>query len=130
MNRPVHFEILGSDPPRLAEFYARVFGWETATWEGPQGYWLLTTGAEDTPGIHGGLMHRHFPQAVINTISVASLDETVAAVEAAGGARIHGPNEIPGVGVHVYCTDPEGIIFGVLQPAPGWTPTGGAAASR
>ena len=38
-------------------------------------------------------------------------------VEAAGGKKVHGPNEIPGVGVHAYCADPEGNLFGILQPA-------------
>jgi uncharacterized protein len=117
MSRPVHFEILGEDPARLGEFYRSVFGWEIATLDGPQGYWLATTGPRESAGIDGGLMHRHFSQPVINTIGVASLEETVARVEQAGGALVQGPNEIPGVGRHAYCRDPEGILFGVLQPA-------------
>jgi uncharacterized protein len=121
-NRPVHFEILGDDPQRLADFYRDVFGWEVAGWEGPQSYWLITTGGGGEPGIDGGLMHRHFNQAVINTIAVGSLDDTVKRVEAAGGKKVHGPNEIPGVGTHVYCTDPEGTLFGVLEPP---SPAGG-----
>jgi len=39
-----------------------------------------------------------------------------AGVEAAGGTKIHGPSEIPGVGTHAYCADPEGTMFGLLQP--------------
>jgi uncharacterized protein len=116
MNRPVHFEILSDKPEAAAEFYREVFGWKFASWEGPQGYWLVDTGAEGTPGIHGGLMHRHFPQPVINTISVESLEETRAKVEKAGGRTVQGPNEIPGVGTHVYCEDPDGTLFGLLQP--------------
>jgi uncharacterized protein len=118
MNRPIHFEILADDPEKAAAFYRDVFGWEVAGWEGPQSYWLVTTGADEEPGINGGIMHRHFPQAVINTISVDSLDDTVRKVESAGGKKVHGPNEIPGVGIHVYCEDPAGALFGVLQPAP------------
>lgn len=117
MNRPVHFEILSDDPERSAEFYRSVFRWEVATWEGPQSYWLVTTGTEGTAGIDGGIMHRHFQQPVINTISVASLEEMVPRVEANGGQKVFGPNEIPGVGTHVYCTDPDGTLFGLLQPA-------------
>jgi uncharacterized protein len=118
MNRPVHFEILGDDPAALAGFYRDLFGWEIATWEGPQGYWMATTGADDEPGINGGFMHRHFPQAVINTITVDSVENVIAKVEAAGGTRVHGPDEIPAVGTHAYCTDPQGNMFGILQPAP------------
>jgi uncharacterized protein len=119
MNRPVHFEILAEDPQALLEFYRSVFGWQTPSWDGPQGYWPATTGDDAAPGIHGGFMHRHFPQSVINTISVASLEDTVGRVEAAGGRRVHGPSEIPGVGTHAYFEDPAGIMFGVLQPAAG-----------
>ncbi len=115
MNRPVHFEILGEDPAKLSGFYKDVFGWEIATWDGPQGYWLATTG-QDGPGINGGFMERHFPQAVINTIEVKSMAECVAAIETAGGKKIHGPQEIPGVGNHAYCADPEGNMFGLLEP--------------
>lgn len=116
MNRPVHFEILGDDPAKLSTFYETVFGWKIATMDGPQGYWLATTG-QDAPGIDGGFMERHFPQAVINTIQVASMDGCVSAVEAAGGKRMNDPREIPGVGIHAYCADPEGNLFGVLEPA-------------
>jgi predicted enzyme related to lactoylglutathione lyase len=61
-------------------------------------------------------MHRHFPQAVINTIQVPSLADTLVKVEAGGGTKIHGPMEIPGVGTHAYCTDPDGTFFGLLEP--------------
>lgn len=116
MPRPVHFEILAENPEKIAAFYHDVFGWTTASWEGPQSYWLVTTGPEGSAGINGGIMHRHFPQAVINTLAVDSLDATLAKIEAAGGKKVDGPNEIPGIGKHAYCADPEGILFGVLQP--------------
>jgi predicted enzyme related to lactoylglutathione lyase len=118
MNRPVHFEILGDDPAALAEFYRGIFGWEIATMEG-QGYWMATTGAAGTPGIDGGFMHRHFPQAVINTLEVPSWEDAVRRIESAGGKRLNDPHEIPRVGTHLYCADPEGNLFGILQPAAG-----------
>jgi hypothetical protein len=68
--------------------------------------------------MNGAIMRRELPQAVINTIAVDSLPETLARVDAAGGKTVHGPNEIPGVGLHAYCADPEGNLFGLLQPAP------------
>lgn len=118
MNRPVHFEILAEDPERVVNFYRNIFGWEIASWEGSEeAYWLATTGPEDAPGINGAFMGPHFDQAVINTIEVESLEQTLAQVDAAGGRKVLGPNEIPGVGTHAYCADPSGILFGVLQPA-------------
>jgi len=116
MSRPIHFEILANAPQALADFYQEVLGWKVSTWDGPQQYWLVTTGEEGTPGINGAIMERHFPQGVINTVEVDSVDQTVASVESAGGKKVHGPQQIPGIGLHVYCSDPEGNLFGLLQP--------------
>jgi predicted enzyme related to lactoylglutathione lyase len=116
MNRPTYFEILGDDPRKLGEFYAEVFGWEVATWGGEeQSYFMVTTGAEGTPGINGGLMGRHFKQNVINTHNVESLDAALERIKQAGGKLLHGPNEVPEVGMHCYCEDPQGNLFGILE---------------
>jgi predicted enzyme related to lactoylglutathione lyase len=116
MSRPVHFEILSENPERLVGFYREALGWEAAVWSGPQSYWLLTTGPEGNPGINGGIMHRHFSQSVINTVGVASIEDTLAKVMAAGGTMVQGPHDIPGIGRHAYCADPDGTLFGVLEP--------------
>ena len=121
MNRPVHFEILVPDPAAIAEFYESVFGWSVARWDDPepdaeQGYFLLNTGEAEQPGINGAVMHAHFEQSVINTIEVEDLDALIEAVRGAGGELLDGPNEVPGVGMHAYCQDPAGVIFGVMQP--------------
>jgi uncharacterized protein len=118
MTRPVHFEILSENPERLVDFYREALGWEAATWNGPQKYWLVTTGPESAPGINGGIMHKHFPQTVINTVGVESLEDTLARVKTAGGSLVLGPHDIPGVGRHAYCADPDGTLFGLLQPQP------------
>jgi predicted enzyme related to lactoylglutathione lyase len=118
MGGPIHFEILADDPEGLATFYETLFGWEIARWAaGEQSYWMIETRSEGSPGINGGIMRRHFDQAVINTVQVASLDEMLERLESAGGKLVHGPNELAGVGLHAYCADPEGNLFGILQPA-------------
>ena len=118
MKRPVHFEILAEDPKTLAGFYEAVFGWEIADWAGgDQSYWLATTGPDTEPGINGGFMGRALDQPVINTLEVESLEDAMSKIEGAGGKIVHGPNDVPGVGIHAYCADPEGILFGVMQPA-------------
>lgn len=115
--RPVHFEILSKDPERSAKFYREALGWEVKSWPGgEQSYWLVTTGPAEQPGINGGIMGQHLPQAVINTIEVPVLAEAIEKIEAAGGKVVHGPNEVADVGLHAYCSDPDGAIFGVLEP--------------
>lgn len=118
MGRPTHFEILAEDPGKAREFYSQVFGWGAQDWGGDEEYWLLSTGEEGTPGINGAIMGRHFDQAVINTVEIESLDEMMEKVTQAGGKVLNEPNEIPGVGTHVYCEDADGIMFGMMQPAP------------
>lgn len=117
MSRVIHFEILSDDPPGLAAFYADVFGWKVHTGGGAeQRYWPVTTGAEGTPGINGGFMARCFQQPVINTVHVDDVEAALARVVEAGGKTMLGPHDVPGVGRHVYCADPAGNLFGMMQP--------------
>ena len=116
MGRLVHFENLVEDPEDAVNFYLSVFGWEIATWGGgEQSYWLITTGPDTVPGINGAIMGNQFPQKVINTIDVKALDEMIDKVNAAGGKLVHGPSEVPGVGMHAYCEDSQGVLFGMMQ---------------
>jgi uncharacterized protein len=119
MMKVIHFEILADDPERIATSYEAVLGWAVDRPDGAEQYWLVDTGPSDVPGITGGIMARHFPQPVINTVEVTPLDDVVAKVAAAGGTVMHGPNVIPGVGTHGYFKNPEGNIFGAIQPEAG-----------
>lgn len=117
MGRVIHFEVLADDPERASAFYKNALGWEVKTWSGgEQSYWLVSTGAEEQPGINGGIMGRHLDQAVINTVQVENLSEAIERVKEHGGSLVHGPNEIPEVGQHAYCRDTEGNLFGLLEP--------------
>lgn len=117
MPRVIHFEIPADDPERASGFYSQVFGWKLQKWEGPTEYWLVTTGEPGEPGIDGGLLRRQHPGATtVNTIGVESLDMTVGQVEKAGGQVAVPKMAIPGVGWLAYCTDPEGNLFGLMQP--------------
>ena len=116
MPRPIHFEIHVDDPQRAAQFYSSIFGWKIEKWNGPEDYWLITTGADSEPGINGGLMKRRDPKgSVYNTIDVPSVDEYLAKVVEHGGQIAVPKMIIPGVGYLAYCQDTEGIIFGITQ---------------
>ena len=115
MPRPVHFEIPADDPARAIRFYEQVFGWQFQQWDGPMPYWMVRTG-DDGPGIDGGLHAKAHPgQGPVNTIAVASCDDYLAKVEAAGGRTVVPKMAIPQVGWLAYCTDPEGNTFGIMQ---------------
>jgi predicted enzyme related to lactoylglutathione lyase len=116
MSRVIHFEIPASDPERASAFYKKVFGWEIEKWPGPMEYWMVTTGAERTPGINGGLMKNTNVKTTTNTIGVESVDGAIETVKKAGGKLIMPKTAIPTVGYFAYLEDTEGNLFGVMQP--------------
>jgi predicted enzyme related to lactoylglutathione lyase len=116
MARVVHFEIPADNPERAAEFYTKAFGWQIQKWAGPMDYWMVNTGTGE-PGINGGILKREQPGAsTVNTVGVANLDESIAAVTGAGGKVVSPKMSIPGIGWLAYCVDPEGNQFGMMQP--------------
>jgi predicted enzyme related to lactoylglutathione lyase len=117
MPRPVHFEIPSDNPERAMAFYSAVFGWTYQKFAGPMDYWLITTGPNEEPGINGGILPRRDPaQPCVNTVGVANLDETQATIEAQGGSCCLPKMPVPGVGWLAYFRDPDGHIFGAMQP--------------
>ena len=121
MSRVVHFEIHAEEPQRAIDFYEGIFGWTFSRWEGPQEYYLITTGADDQPGINGGLIKRLGALdgtaviAYVCTISTPSVDEVAGKVWDRGGRIVVPKMAVPGVGWLAYCKDTEGNIFGVMQ---------------
>jgi predicted enzyme related to lactoylglutathione lyase len=114
--RVVHFEIPVDDPDRAAKFYQEVFGWQIEKWEGPTDYWLVTTGADEEPGINGGLMQRTESQmTTVNTIDVLSVDELTDRIVEQGGKVLVPRMAVPGVGYMAYCQDTEGNAFGIME---------------
>ena len=77
---------------------------------------MVTTGADDTPGINGGMMKKGNVSTTTNTIGVDSVDKAIETVTNAGGKLIMPKTPIPTVGYFAYCQDTEGNLFGVMQP--------------
>lgn len=115
MPRPVHFDLCADDPERAVTFYTDVFGWKFQKWDGPQEYWLISTG-ETQPGIDGG-MGRRGPQSgpAMNTIDVPSADDFSRRITAAGGKVVMPKVAIPGVGWLAVAVDTEGNTFGIME---------------
>jgi predicted enzyme related to lactoylglutathione lyase len=118
MPRVVHFEMAVDDPDRASRFYESVFGWKVQKWDGPQDYWMVTTGEEGELGINGGLMRRGDFPSVMNTVDVASVNDAAAKVERSGGQVSVPKMAVPGIGWLAYCQDTEGNTFGIMQADP------------
>jgi uncharacterized protein len=122
MARVLHFEIHAGDPARAIAFYQRLFGWRFQQW-GDQAYWLIVTGADDTPGINGGLLPRRGAapangqpvNAFACTVDVADLGASLAVATAAGATIALPRMPVPGVGWLAYIVDTEGNILGLMQ---------------
>lgn len=90
----------------------------------PYDYYRIQAGTEDELGIDGGMgsiadtpISEGRPLTQV-TISVPSLDECIARVEAQGGAIIEPKTPIPGIGWFAACAEPGGLLFGIMQPDP------------
>lgn len=125
MPRVVHFEIHADDTDRAARFYTELLGWTITKWGGPMDYGLVTTGADGTPGINGGLMKRQHPLggndgviAYVCTVDVDDVDRFVARAQELGGKVALPKMPVPGVGWLAYVKDTEGNVLGMMQNDP------------
>jgi uncharacterized protein len=122
-NPVVHFEIIGTDPAKLRDFYRELFGWDYDTsgsvapavsQEGNYGF-TEPGGAAIPGGIGGGPGYR--PQVVFY-VGVPDVDAALRKAETLGGTRIMGPDQAPGRDLMVaHFTDPEGNLIGIAGPA-------------
>jgi hypothetical protein len=124
-NHIVHFEIFASDVERARRFYEQVFNWRFES-GGPPDFYHIDIGATAGQGLSRGLMaKRRGPAAegAINafrvTISVDSIKDSAAAIEAAGGKLRSSIIAIPDVGRVVEFADTEGNIACAMQYEPG-----------
>ena len=122
MDKVVHFEIPFDDKGRAMKFYSQCFGW--ALQDMPEmNYVMASTVAvgpdyrPSEPGaINGGLFARpkEAPYPTIY-IGVASVDEAIRKVQAAGGKVITPTTPIPGMGAYGRVADTEGNIIGLFE---------------
>jgi len=120
MARPVHFEIYGSDPEALADFYGSLFGWTAQRW-GDESYWLIGTG--DGPGIDGAIVRRRGSAPVEGApvmgativMGVEDIDASLARAHELGARGANAKMAVPGVGWAAHLRDPDGNVFGLFQ---------------
>ncbi len=115
-----HFALNADDVPATRAFYETVFGWTFVPW-GPPGFFQITTGSADDPGVRGALQQRRQlidGQTMVGaecTFTVADVDATARAVQAAGGSILLDRFTISGVGHLIFFKDPAGNAVGAIQ---------------
>jgi predicted enzyme related to lactoylglutathione lyase len=117
-NNISHFDVHADDVARARKFYERVFEWRFTQW-GPPDFFLIATGTDDDPGIHGAVHDR--PQdgdrsvGFQCTISVDDVDAIAKLIEKEGGKIIVPKMVIPGVGELIQFSDTEGNIASAMR---------------
>ncbi|WP_236791133.1 VOC family protein [Amycolatopsis sp. GM8] len=118
----VHFEIIGTDPAALREYYGALFGWEFDT-SGPVAPEVSEAGnygfIGNTGGIPGGVGGgADYPGRVLFYVGVPDVAAALRKAENLGGTSTMGPSRVPGGALVVaHFTDPEGHLVGLAGPA-------------
>ena len=116
MPNPIaHFDIQADDVERARRFYEGVFGWRFEAW-GPPDFYMIFTGEESDPGVHGSMSKREEPlrgggrNAWECTLSVEDLGAIKSAVLEHGGKVVMDEYEIVGVGTMIKFEDTDGNV--------------------
>lgn len=128
MDPIVHFEIPAKDLSTSRKFYEDIFGWKITEWPMPDGSMYL--GVHTTPideqtrqplkpgAINGGIMKMDVVKMPVFAIHVASIDERMQQVEAAGGKVVMPKVDMMGMGFYAYVTDLDGNVIGLWEDPP------------
>ena len=131
---PIWFELSIGDPDAAQGFYSGLMGWEFVDSGMPDfDYRLAKAGAAMVAGMMPlALCPPGTPPNWMIYIGVRDCDAVAAQVEGLGGKVWAAPADIPGTGRFAVLGDPQGAVFGVLQPLPMETPpeTGAFAQDR
>jgi predicted enzyme related to lactoylglutathione lyase len=113
-------ELASPDPVRAAEFFRRVFGWDSMTvpWEGPPYVRMFPPEPLEPVGAGllvpeaSGILDR---QTVVVRIEGEPLAAVLARVRALGGEVALEPRAISSSGLYARFFDPDGNSFGLWQ---------------
>jgi uncharacterized protein len=127
MNPVVHFEMPYVNRQRMADFYAKAFGWKPQMLGPDMGeYVVVQTGDTDEQGmlrkpgmINGGFYKKpedKLGQAPSIVIAVEDINIALKKLKDAGGTQLGEPMDIPGIGRYAGFIDTEGNRVSILQP--------------
>lgn len=119
MNQIAYFEIQANEPEKIANFYAKVFGWKfTEEKDFPIKYFSI-----ETNGIRGGLLQRpaqvpptqYGTNAFTCSIEVDDFDKIAELILQNGGQIAMPKFEIPNKCWQGYFIDTDNNVFGIFE---------------
>ena len=82
-------------------------------------YWLISTGMDREPGIHGGIARKKDrPASGVLVTAQVDVDDCLKKIVASRGSIVVPKRVIPGVGHQAHIRDPEGNVIGILENDP------------
>lgn len=103
------------DIAAAASFYSGLFGWETQDMGEEAGHYTMCLLRGKPVAAIGPAMNPG-PPAWMTYITVANVDETAAAITAAGGTVVAPPMDVMTAGRMAVVSDPTGAFFSIWQP--------------
>ncbi len=120
----VHIEFKSTNFGRTADFYARLFDWQTEQ-NGAGSYMKLNGGG----GVSGGWVRADLIQSPgpVAYLTVDDLEKTLGEVEAAGGRVLVRSQPFAGGGEIALFADPDGNVLGLWRRKGATTPAAAPA---
>lgn len=118
MNKLAHFDIHSSDTDASRKFYERVFDWQCSAYAGAEDFFQIRAADGSVIGAISGRRYNPDTKDIFGfecSITVDSVEDTVRAVESAGGTTLMGKTAIPRVGWIAKFLDPEGNLFAAIR---------------
>lgn len=115
---PCWYELGTRDLDGAGDFYATIFGWQIAD-SGMEGfdYRLANSDGDMVAGLMSNAAQEGAPPPNwLIYFAVDDCDKTAADIGKAGGKIFKEPQDIPGTGRFAVVADPQGAVFGLLQP--------------
>ncbi|MDR7126940.1 VOC family protein [Pseudotabrizicola sp. 4114] len=118
LGHPFWYELTTANPTASAAFYGPVMGWQFKD-SGMPGfdYTLATHGADMVAGLMAP--DTPMPEFWMTYFAVDDCDASAARVTALGGTVHRAPEDIPDTGRFAIVSDPQGAVFGLMQPEDG-----------
>lgn len=115
---PCWYELGTSDLHAAGDFYGSILGWKVED-SGMEGfaYHLASSDGDRVAGLmsNAGQPGDPPPNWLIY-FAVDDCNQAAAGIEASGGKILKEPDDIPGTGRYSVVADPQGAVFGLLQP--------------